>query len=80
MIYITLNCPFRGNKAGFISASLEESLVPLMEHLDNWDVEYTDDELENIYKAGSGILNEKEKTYVEVNIAEVREGQTIDLR
>lgn len=78
MYFITLFESLHCNKEGFIS-SAEDIIKNLKVHLDNWDCEYSEKELQSILKNGRGYANEQSKSCVEVTIVEVQPGESIYL-
>ena len=71
---------FHGNKMAFVSMEEKDIESHLREHLENWDIEYTEDELEYILKNYVGhAAYETSKAYVEVHIHKITPGKRIDL-
>ena len=79
MYLITLTDNFHGNKEGFISLTKEDIWDHLVAHLNNWDVQYTIEELDTVIRKRYGYLNEHSKSYVTVKITEIEPGQGFDL-
>ena len=76
MYVTTLIDNFHGNRESFISLSKEDVKIHLVSHLENWDCEYSKEELETILKNGYGTANKESKSCIEVEIVEVRPGET----
>ena len=71
---------FHGNKLGFVTLEEKDLKDHLLDHLDNWDVEYTENEIEYILKNHVGhAAYETSKAYVEVQIYKIKPGERIDL-
>lgn len=68
-----------GNKEGWISDSIKDVKKDLINHLENWGCEYTEEELSYILKHGQGIANEQQNSCVDVKISPIQFGQGFDL-
>lgn len=79
MYFVIIREDWHANKEGFIALSLEDMKVALKEHLDNWGVEYTEEQLQKTIDDKHGLFDQDHKRYVEVEISEVSPGERIDL-
>lgn len=79
MFFVTISEDFHGNKEGFVSLDYLDIKKHLKAALDNWDAEYTDDQLDLIIEKGRGFVNENSKADVEISITEIEPGERIDL-
>ncbi len=80
MFFTILYEGFHGNKIGFVTLEEKDLKTHLLDHLDNWDVDYTEEEIEYILKNHVGhAAYETSKAYVEVQIYKISPGKSIDL-
>lgn len=79
MYLTTIIDNFHGNKSAFISSSMEEVKTHLIKFLENWDCEYTEDELATILEEKQGIADANSKSYLEVTIEKIEMNKAFDL-
>jgi hypothetical protein len=75
MYVTTLIDNFHGNRESWVSLSKEDVRTHLISHLENWDCDYSQKELESILEKGIGTADEKSKTCLEIEIVEVNPGE-----
>jgi hypothetical protein len=79
MYLVILKEHFHCNKKAFIVLEKYEIIDFLISHLENWDVPFSQKELESTLIKGSGMFNEHSKSYVKVTIIEIKPGESFDL-
>lgn len=79
MYFTTLYDQLHGNYVGFISLSKTDIKKQLIPHLQNFDTNFTHEEIATILKEEEGYAGQADKSWVLVTIIEIQPGQEIDL-
>lgn len=79
IILVQLHDTFHGNKQAFVSFSTQNVESSLTACLENWDIEYTQKELNHIFKHGEGYAGGGNKSDVKVVLTEIEPDEAFDL-